>query len=218
MQRVLDGDVDAFEGIVQRWQGPLIQLAYRFSRDREVAEELAQEALVKLFRNLHRWRSGGRFSTWMFAVALNVYRSWARKKRPLFDPLDKVGALVETWQGAGVQGTAGRPGDAPGAAAALLQREESELVRRAVLALPEKYRDAILVFYFQEEDLQTTAEVLGRPVGTVKAHLFRGRKLLEKRLGPRSSRGHPASGESPGPAPPGTGGGIRRKMEMRRSS
>lgn len=182
VQRVLDGDTDAFEGIVRRWQGPLVNLAYRFSRDRSVAEELAQEAFVKVFRNLERWRASAAFSTWLFAVALNVYRSWARKKRPLFDSLDEPGGLGEPERGLALDPTSGGPRSDGPAIDRMVQREEEERVRRAVLALPEKYRDALVVFYFQEEDLATTARVLDRPEGTVKAHLHRGRKLLAKRL------------------------------------
>lgn len=177
VQRVLAGDVDAFEGIVRRWQRPLVNLAHRFCRDRAVAEELAQEALVKIFRNLGRWQATGTFSTWMFAVALNVYRSWARKARPLFDSLDDEESRAERFLDHEPSGE--RPIDR------LARREEAQRVRRAVLGLPAKFRDAMVVFYFQEQDLSTTAEILGRPEGTVKAHLHRGRKLLEKRLGKR---------------------------------
>lgn len=66
VDRVLAGDIDAFEEIVSRWQKPLLNLAYRFSRDRPLAEEMAQEAFLKVFRSLRRWRRDAGFSTWMF--------------------------------------------------------------------------------------------------------------------------------------------------------
>jgi RNA polymerase sigma-70 factor (ECF subfamily) len=165
--RALAGEVEAFEGIVRRWQGPLVNLAYRYCRDRGTAEELAQEAFLKVYRNLHRWRGEGTFSTWLFAVAVNVYRSWARKHRP---PLASLRALEEMPS----------PADRRG----LERREEERLVREAVRALPGKYRDAVLLYYFHDADLRRTAEILGRPEGTVKAHLHRARKLLERHLSP----------------------------------
>src|SRR5208337_1211295 len=73
--RVLAGNTQAFEGIVRRWQGPLINMAWRYCRDRSRAEELAQEALVRAWRNLAQWRRESSFSTWLFALAANVYRS-----------------------------------------------------------------------------------------------------------------------------------------------
>jgi RNA polymerase sigma-70 factor (ECF subfamily) len=73
--RVLAGDVSAFEPIVGRWQKPLVNLAYRFCRDRSRAEDTAQEAFLRAYRSLASWRHDAAFSTWLFALATNVYRS-----------------------------------------------------------------------------------------------------------------------------------------------
>src|SRR5689334_17821778 len=75
---VLSGDVERFAAIVARWEGPLLKLAWRFVHDRERAEEMAQEAFVQCFRRLRQWRGDSRFGTWLFSVALNVYRSRLR--------------------------------------------------------------------------------------------------------------------------------------------
>src|ERR1039457_1424923 len=77
--RVLAGDISAFEGIVRRWQGPLINLAYRFCRDRGRAEEMAQEVFLRAYRALAQWRTDAIFSTWLFALATNLYRSELRR-------------------------------------------------------------------------------------------------------------------------------------------
>src|SRR5262249_60241871 len=79
VERVLAGDVSAFEGIVLRWQRPLINLAYRFCRDRSRAEEMAQEAFLRAFRKLSYWRRDAVFSSWLFALAANLYRSELRR-------------------------------------------------------------------------------------------------------------------------------------------
>jgi RNA polymerase sigma-70 factor (ECF subfamily) len=63
VEKVLAGEVSAFEGIVRRWQGPLINLAYRFCHDRARAEEMAQEAFLRCYRGLARWRKDAAFST-----------------------------------------------------------------------------------------------------------------------------------------------------------
>src|SRR5262245_61732352 len=77
--RVLGGDVSAFEGIVLRWQNPLIHLAYRFFGDRARAEEMAQEAFLRAFRALGRWRKDAAFSSWLFKLATNLYCSELRR-------------------------------------------------------------------------------------------------------------------------------------------
>ena len=71
--RVLAGDVSAFEAIVRRWQKPLINLAYRFCRDRGRAEDMAQEAFLRAYRSLATWRKDAAFSTWLFALATNLF-------------------------------------------------------------------------------------------------------------------------------------------------
>ena len=87
--RVLQGDAAAFAGIVERWQGPLVNLAYRFVRDRGRAEEMAQEAFLRAYRGLATWRGDAAFSTWLFAVATNLYRAEIRRIPPLV-PLDEI--------------------------------------------------------------------------------------------------------------------------------
>ena len=67
VERVLAGDARAFEGIVRRWQGPLVNMAWRYCRDRGRAEELAQEAFVRAWRGLSGWRREASFSTWLFS-------------------------------------------------------------------------------------------------------------------------------------------------------
>lgn len=176
VRRVLAGDVDAFEEIVTRWQGPLINLAYRFVRDRGQAEEMAQEAFVKIYRGLKKWRQESRFSTWAYSVALNHYRSAMRRNGPpMVDfeelaPVTAAGDLIEE----------------------IDDRLRADAVRRAVATLPPKYREVVVLFYFQEMDLGETARIAQLPEGTVKARLFRARKQLEQRLGTLLSEPSPS--------------------------
>src|SRR5215475_2636406 len=90
VERVLGGDVNAFEGIVRRWQGPLVNMAWRYCRDRSRAEEMAQEAFVRAWRNLAQWRRESSFSTWLFALAANVFRNELKKIPVLNVPMEDV--------------------------------------------------------------------------------------------------------------------------------
>jgi len=169
VQRVLAGDVAAFNGIVHRWQGRLVTLAWRFCRDRTMAEDMAQEAFVKAFRALRTFRGDSAFSTWLTAIAMNTYRSCLRDRPPVAATLDAARAV-----GQGADPFIG-----------LQDQERAAVVRRAVLALPEKYREPLVLYYFQEMDLVATARVLGIPEGTVKARLSRARDLLRQRAAAR---------------------------------
>lgn len=166
VERVLKGDISAFEGIVRRWQGPLINMAYRFCNDRGRAEEMAQEAFLRVYRSLASWRRDAAFSTWLFAVAANLYRSELKRIPVRGIALDEIAELMD-----------GRSHHTE-----YEVEERDSVIRRAVLALPVKYRDAMILYYFHEMDVPAAAKSLGLPEGTVKARLFRGREILRNKL------------------------------------
>jgi RNA polymerase sigma-70 factor (ECF subfamily) len=161
-EKVLAGDVAAFESIVRRWQGPLINLAWRFCRDRARAEDMAQEAFLRAYRGLPTWRGDAAFSTWLFALAVNLYRSELRRIPARPEPLRDAGNVRQSWC----------PED----------EDRDRIVRGAVAALPAKYRDAMTLFYFHDMDVRQAALSLGLPEGTMKARLSRGRAILRRKL------------------------------------
>lgn len=167
--RVLAGDTAAFAVIVERWQGPLVNLAYRFCRDAGRAEDMAQEAFVRAFRGLASWRRDAAFSTWLFALATNVYRDEMRRFVPDSIPYEDELAVAAAKSAEVEAGEADR----------------RRVVHKAVQSLPPKYRDPLVLFYFYDQDVAATARSLELPEGTVKARLSRGRALLETRLGSR---------------------------------
>jgi RNA polymerase sigma-70 factor (ECF subfamily) len=165
VDRVLRGDVAAFGEIVERWQGPLVALAYRFCHDRDRAQDLAQEAFIRAFRALAQWRREAAFSTWLFALATNVYRADLRRIPAPLVPIDDVD-----------------PVDPTNVAAEHEDAESRAALRRALHSLPRRYREALTLFYFHDMDVARAALSLGVPEGTVKARLSRGRDLLRKKL------------------------------------
>jgi RNA polymerase sigma-70 factor (ECF subfamily) len=177
VDRVLAGDVNAFEGIVRRWQGPMVNMAWRYCRDRGRAEEMAQEALVRAWRGLKQWRREGSFSTWLFAVAANVFRSELKRFPTVDVPIEDLPD----------------PAHAAAQESGLAMRQTEEAVRRAVLALPVRYREPVVLFYFHEMDVAAAARTMGMPEGTVKARLARARALLKKRF-PRLEEQQAANG------------------------
>ena len=166
VERVLGGDVSAFADIVHRWQGPLVNLAYRFCRDRGRAEDMAQEAFLRAYRGLAGWRKDAAFSTWLFALAANFYRTELRRIPARTVAIDDVS----------------EPADPRAPDGGLEDMNRDQAVRRAVFALPEKYREALILFYFHEMDVPAAARTLGLPEGTFKARLFRGREILRGKL------------------------------------
>jgi RNA polymerase sigma-70 factor, ECF subfamily len=166
VESVLLGDASAFEGIVRRWQGPLVNLAWRFCRDRGRAEEMAQEAFLRAYRALKTWRGDSAFSTWLFAVATNLYRTELRRIPMVTISLDEIA----------------EPMDKRAVEGGIEEEQGNQIVRAAVLTLPAKYRDAVVLFYFHEMDMTQAARSLGVPEGTVKVRLFRAREILRSKL------------------------------------
>ncbi len=166
VERVLAGNISAFEGIVQRWQTPLVNLAYRFCHDRGRSEDMAQEAFLRAYRGLAQWRKDAVLSTWLFALATNLYRSELRRIPAQTVSLEDIA----------------EPSDTRASDGGLEDEDRDLTVRRAVGALPAKYREALILFYFHDMDVTTAARSLGLPEGTVKARLFRGREILRNKL------------------------------------
>jgi RNA polymerase sigma-70 factor (ECF subfamily) len=166
VRKVLAGDEDAFGRLVTRWQGPLVTLAYRFARDHGRAEDLAQDAFLRAYRTLASWREDSAFSTWLFALALNLFRSELRRIPPRTVSIDDVAELH----------------DGRSETDEVDESDRDRALRAAVAALPAKYRDAMTLFYFHRSDVAVTARTLGIPEGTVKARLHRGRDLLRRKL------------------------------------
>jgi RNA polymerase sigma-70 factor (ECF subfamily) len=166
VEKVLAGEVSAFESIVRRWQGPLVNLAYRFCRDRSRAEEMAQDAFLRAYRGLGQWRKDAAFSTWLFAVATNLYRSQLRRIPAQTISIEDVARVQVS-----------SPADG-----CLAEVDRDDAVRKAVLTLPAKYREAVILFYFHDMDIAAAARSLALPEGTVKARLSRGREMLRQKL------------------------------------
>lgn len=161
---VLAGNVDQFEGIVRRWEHRLVNLGWRFFHDEALANEATQEAFVLCFRRLGQWRGDASFGTWLYGLALNVCRSKLRtlRRRPTMLPLASAAHTASPDQ--------------------LDRAQVRRRVRQEIARLPDKYREALVVYYLEEQDLTTAAERLGVPTGTLKARLHRARELLRPRL------------------------------------
>jgi RNA polymerase sigma-70 factor (ECF subfamily) len=141
-------------------------MAFRYCRDRGRAEELAQEAFIRAWRGLAQWRREAAFSTWLFSLAANVFRSELKRfptvSLPLEDAPEPSGPALQH--------------------RALEAKSRHEALRRAVLALPLRYREPVILFYFHEMDLAAAARTMRLPEGTLKARLSRARALLKRRF------------------------------------
>jgi RNA polymerase sigma-70 factor (ECF subfamily) len=172
----LDGN---FETLVLALQGPVYRLAYRWSGNAQDAEEIAQDAFVRAYRALQRFQSERitalALRPWLYQIALNVARNRARFKRHRTVPL-----LVGEEAGTDARGGVPEPADsaAEGPADFAERAGTGEALARLVSGLPDRYRAAVILRHIEGLSYPEAAAVLAQPVGTVKANVHRGTKLL----------------------------------------
>jgi RNA polymerase sigma-70 factor (ECF subfamily) len=180
MLRVKDGNLQAFEQLVQKYQHPVVNLAYRMLRDLDEAEDLAQNVFLRVFQSASRYQASAKFSTWIFTIArrlcLNEIRRRARHPAQSLDSSQH-----------------GDPDQAPrqypdnksfSPPQAFLHRELEQKIQQALAALPDKQRLAIALC--REEDLsyEDIASVLGCSLPAAKSLIHRGRETLREKLKP----------------------------------
>ena len=180
MLRVKQGDTQAFEELVEKYQQPVMNVVYRTLPDATEAEDLAQHVFLQVFKSAHRYEVSAKFSTWLFTIARNLCLNEIRRRSR--HPAD---SLDETYAGDDGQPIR-QPEDSRNFSPpeALLQGELEAKVEEALAALPEKQRTAILMCRGEEFSYDDIAEVLGCSVSATKSLIHRGRETLKQLLKP----------------------------------
>ncbi len=163
------GDQDAFRQLVQRYQRLVMRVAFRSMGDMSLAEDVAQEAFIKVFRGLPAYRPEKPFVHWLHRVVANAVTDELRRRRP-----------VQSLDGMMESAPASEEDGPPEVAA---QHAVQEAVRAAIAGLPPRYRDAITLQVFHELSYEEIARRLNLPLSTVMWRLNAGKRLLRKRLG-----------------------------------
>ena len=157
-------DRAAFAQLVNRHQSAVRTVLRRLTRgDMGLADDLAQETFVLVWRNIRHFRFEARFSTWIYRIAINAWRSEARRKRELLLDADDMALIEEASE------------DPPD----IVSRMDLE---RAIATLSDGERAAITACYYADLSHEEAAQALGIPVGTVKTHVLRGKAKLKARL------------------------------------
>jgi len=170
---------EAFDVLVGKYRTPVIHFLYRLVHRREPAEDLAQEVFLRVYRARKSYQPKAKFSTWLFRIATNVALNALRDGRMRHERESSIDAEV------GVLPLAERlPNGMATAEQALVERERAAEIRRAVEALPEKQRLAVLLHKYQEMDYAEIAEVLECSESALKSLLFRAYETLRVRLRP----------------------------------
>ena len=179
MGRVAEGDERAFTELVRRYQGRVTNLVSRVLNDREASDDLAQEVFVRVFVHRRNYRRGSKFSTWLFTIAANLAKNEIRRRvrRRNWFSLDALQDLVGD--------SAIQLADHKEGQEVSLQREQlQQAVGRAIAAVPEKYRLALVLRDIEGFAYEEIGQILSIPGGTVRSRINRARGMLKRKLQP----------------------------------
>lgn len=177
----MSGDPQEFARLVSRWEGPIWRLCTRLTGDPARGEELKQETFLRLFQSRNEYQPSARFSTLLWRIALNLCRDEFRRqerRRQFFGASGN--AAIDDCEAAGEPVS-----EAPGPDATVVRLEEGELVRQAVLRLPEIYRTVIVLRHYEDLKLAQIAEILQVPEGTVNSRMAEALTRLSRALAPK---------------------------------
>jgi RNA polymerase sigma-70 factor (ECF subfamily) len=183
---VLAGNTHEFHDLIRPYERSVYAMALSMLHNEADAEDAAQEAFLKTFRNLASFRGEAKFSTWLISITLNEARSRLRSRQTaMTDSLDQPPegqehispALLRDWREIPSQ--------------ALERKEVRQLLQEAITGLPFIYREIFLLRDVEELSVNESAEVLGITVSSVKVRLHRARMLLQKKLAPQLKKVSP---------------------------
>jgi RNA polymerase sigma-70 factor (ECF subfamily) len=180
MLRVKQGDVGAFEELVEKYQQPITNLIYRTLPDAAEAEDLAQGVFVQVFKSAHRYRVSAKFSTWLYTIARNLCLNEIRRRSR--HPADSLDLAHPDQEDQPLRQYEDRKTSA--APENLLQDELCAKVDEALADLPENQRTALLLCREEEMSYEEIADVLGCTLSATKSLIHRARETLKQKLKP----------------------------------
>lgn len=176
IQKALNGDEQAYQAILERYQRGIYNLIFQMVKNREETEDLVQETFIKAFRALDSYNEQYAFTTWLYKIAYNNCIDSIRKRKLKTSPLDKP---IQTREGEVQQQIRD---DSTSPEHHYLYAEKKKILDDCIQKLPEAYREVIMLRHQEDRSYEEIAEMVQVPLGTVKARIFRAREMLKRCL------------------------------------
>ncbi len=188
VERVQKGDKRAFDLLIQKYQHRIVSLVTRYVSDSSEAQDVAQEAFIKAYRAIGRFRGESAFYTWLYRIAINTAKNWivAKNRRPPASDIDAADAEQ--------YGMSSRLKETSTPENEMLREEIERTVFDTIAALPEDLRTAIMLREMDGMSYEEIATTMVCPIGTVRSRIFRAREAIDEKLKPLIG-GHTSSGE-----------------------
>jgi RNA polymerase sigma-70 factor, ECF subfamily len=176
IKQVLKGDQDAYAEVVEIYGEKVFQICYRMLGNRHEAEDIAQEAFLRAYVNIHSFNINLKFSSWLYRIATNLCIDRIRKKKPDYYLDAEVAGTDGLTMYSQIASDTSLPEDD------VESLELQETIQSEISKLPEKYRTVIVLKYIEELSLNEISKILDLPLGTVKTRIHRGREALRNQL------------------------------------
>jgi RNA polymerase sigma-70 factor (ECF subfamily) len=178
VKKAKSGDQRAFEVLVLKYQQRIFALISRYVRDHDEVQDVAQEAFIKAWRALPRFRGDSAFYTWLYRIAVNTAKNHlvSLSRRPPGSDLDA--AEAEQYSGAEMLHEIGTP------ESHLLSDELEAVIHKSIEELPQELRTAVTLREFEGLSYEDIAAVMECPVGTVRSRIFRAREAIDEAVRP----------------------------------
>jgi RNA polymerase sigma-70 factor (ECF subfamily) len=178
MLELRSGNMGAFDVLLAKYRKPIVHFMFRMVHNQAVAEELAQEVFLRIYRSRETYRAEARFSTWLYRIATNLGVNHARDTRH-----ERTASTIYLDEPDAETGTTPDVADStPSAESGMLRRERMKAIRQHVLALPERQKTAVLMHKYEGLDYKQIGEVLKLSESATKSLLFRAYQTLREKL------------------------------------
>lgn len=167
IREVRDGHHDQYSFLVERYHRGLIQHLYNLIHDEQAAEDVAQEAFIRAYSKLDQYNEAYAFSTWLYKIADNIAYRLLKQTKPTTD-IDDIEEVISD--------------DKPTPAELVEQTFTREAVQTAITKLPLAYRQVIGLYYWDNFSYEEIAQIVDRPIGTIRTWLYRSKEQLRKEL------------------------------------
>jgi len=164
IERVLGGERDAYGTLVDRYKGPLFNLAYRMTGSRQDADDLTQETFMRAYAALRSFKKGSKFFTWLYTISLNLVRNHLKKGLPL-QPLESYYQVPSQGEAHNPEGCA-------------IRQDDVRALNASLYRLPEILREAVVLRFYQGFSFEDIAEVSGGSLSSAKMNVYRGLEKL----------------------------------------
>jgi RNA polymerase sigma-70 factor (ECF subfamily) len=178
VEQVQKGDTKAFDLLINKYQHRIVSLVARYVSDQTEAQDVAQEAFIKAYRAIDRFRGDSAFYTWLYRIAINTAKNWlvARKRRPPASDIDAADA--EQYDMESRLKEQGTPENE------MMRDEIKRTVFDTIAELPDDLRTAIMLREMEGMSYEDIALTMDCPIGTVRSRIFRAREAIDEKLKP----------------------------------